>query len=148
MYVPVCLSVVNFYLSNNFWSTRNKQNNTVNFGWGKISRKCWQDISCGGNFHDTISIFFIKTYGFYFHVGGNFHEEDKSVKITPTRKFPRLQYHNLHLYSTEDSHSNSINEPYRQHSIMVKLFMSLVGNFIRILKVIILLPVYCSRTFN
>ena len=30
------------------------------FRWGKISRKCWQDISRGGNFHDTTPISFIK----------------------------------------------------------------------------------------
>ena len=43
------------------------------FCWGKISRKCWQDISRGGNFHDTTPITFIKVYKFYFRVGKNFH---------------------------------------------------------------------------
>ena len=65
------------------------------FHWRKISRKCWQDITLGSNFHDTIPISFIKAYGFYFSRGGNFREEDKSAKnakITPTRKIPRLQY--------------------------------------------------------
>ena len=38
------------------------------FRWGKISRKFWQDISCGDNFHDKIPISFIKAYGFYFHM--------------------------------------------------------------------------------
>ena len=66
------------------------------FRWGGISRKLWQDISLGGNFHDTTPISFIKAYGFYFLFsrGGNFREEDKNAKnanITPTRKFPRLQ---------------------------------------------------------
>ena len=68
------------------------------FRWGKISWKCWQDISRGGNFHDTAPFSFIKSYGFYFSRGGNFREEDqnaKIAKITPTRKFPRLQYSNL-----------------------------------------------------
>ena len=49
----------------------------------------------GKNVGDTTPISFIKAYGFYFRVDGNFREEDKSVKnvkITPTRKFPRLQY--------------------------------------------------------
>ena len=46
------------------------------FRWGKISQKCLQDISRGGNFHDTAPISFIKADGFYFHVGGNFREED------------------------------------------------------------------------
>ena len=32
--------------------------------------KCLQDISRGGNFHDTTPISFIKAYGFYFRVGG------------------------------------------------------------------------------
>ena len=36
------------------------------FCWGKISRKCWQDISRGSNFHVTTPISFIKVYGFYF----------------------------------------------------------------------------------
>ena len=37
----------------------------------------------------------MKVYGFYFRVGVIFCEEQKSTKnakITPTRKFPRLQY--------------------------------------------------------
>ena len=50
------------------------------FRWGKISRKCLQDISRGGNFRDTAHISFIKAYGFNFRVGGNFREEDKSAK--------------------------------------------------------------------
>ena len=65
------------------------------FRWGKISQKCWQDISRGGIFHETTTISFIKAYGFYFRVGVIFPEEDRSAKnakITPTRKFPRLQY--------------------------------------------------------
>ena len=64
------------------------------FRWGKISRKCWQDISHGGNFHDTTPISFIKVYGFYFRVGVIFAKKAKARKtrkITPTRKFPRLQ---------------------------------------------------------
>ena len=64
------------------------------FRWGKISRKCWQDISRGGNFHDSTPIFFIKAYGFNFRAGV-FREEyqsAKNAKISPTRKFPRLQY--------------------------------------------------------
>ena len=68
------------------------------FRWGKISRKCWQDISRGGYFHDTTPNSFIKVYGVFFSRGGNFREKDKSAKnakITPTRKFPRLQYSNL-----------------------------------------------------
>ena len=58
------------------------------FRWGKISRKCWQDISHGGNFHDTTCtpISFIKVYGFYFHVGVICAKKAKSRK---TRKFPR-----------------------------------------------------------
>ena len=65
------------------------------FRWGKISRKCWQDISRGGNFHDTAPISFIKAYGYNFRVGVIFAKKTKARKtrkITPTRKFPRLQY--------------------------------------------------------
>ena len=32
------------------------------FRSGRISRKCWQDISCRGNFHNTTPISFIKAY--------------------------------------------------------------------------------------
>ena len=63
--------------------------NVVIFWCGKISQKCWQDMSCRVNFHDTTLISFIKAYGFYFR------EEDKSAKnakINPTQKFPRLRY--------------------------------------------------------
>ena len=35
----------------------------------KISRNCWQNISRGGNFHNTTPISFMKAYGFYFRVG-------------------------------------------------------------------------------
>ena len=44
-----------------------KFDNTVNvviLDWGEISRKCWQDISHEGNFHETTPISFIKAYGF------------------------------------------------------------------------------------
>ena len=50
------------------------------FCWGKISRKCWQDLSCGGNFHYTFPISFIKAYGFYFRVGVIFAKKTKSQK--------------------------------------------------------------------
>ena len=65
------------------------------FRLGKISWKCWQVISHGGNFHDTTPISFTKAYWVYFSRWGNICKEDKSVKnskITPTRKFPSLQY--------------------------------------------------------
>ena len=65
------------------------------FRWGKISRKYWQDLSRGGNFHDTTHIFLIKSLWVLFSRGGNFREEGniaKNAKFTPTRKFPRLQY--------------------------------------------------------
>ena len=39
------------------------------FRWGQISRKCWQNISRGGNFHDTTPISCIKADRFYFRVG-------------------------------------------------------------------------------
>ena len=64
------------------------------FRWGKISRKCWQDISRGGNFHDTTHISFIKAYGFYFRVGVIF---TKNTKARKTRKLPPRE--NFHVYS-------------------------------------------------
>ena len=64
------------------------------FRWGKISRKSCQDISRGGNFHDTTLISFIKAYGFYFRVGVIFAKTTKSRK---TRKLPPRE--NFHVYS-------------------------------------------------
>ena len=64
------------------------------FRWGKISRKCWQDISRGGIFHDTNPISFIKVYGFYFRVGVIF---AKKAKARKTRKLP--PHENFHAYS-------------------------------------------------
>ena len=67
------------------------------FRWGKISRKHWQDISRGGNFHDTTPISFIKAHGFYFRVGVIF---AKTTKARKTRKLPPRE--NFHLYSMID----------------------------------------------
>ena len=64
------------------------------FRWGKISRNCSQDISRGGNFHDTTHISFIKAYGFYFRVGVIFAKMTKSRK---PRKLPPRE--NFHVYS-------------------------------------------------
>ena len=64
------------------------------FRGGKISRKCWQDISSGGNFHDTAPISFIKAYGFNFCVGEIF---AKKAKARKTRKLPPRE--NIHVYS-------------------------------------------------
>ena len=67
----------------------------VIFAGGKFREKCCQDLSGGGNFRDTSHISLIKSYGFLFSRGGNFRKEDniaKNTKITPTRKFPCLQY--------------------------------------------------------
>ena len=63
------------------------------FRWGKISRKCWQDVSFGGNFYDTTPISFIKAYGFYFHVGLIFMKKTKARK---KRKLPPRE--NFHVY--------------------------------------------------
>ena len=43
--------------------------NVVIFAGGNFSQKCWQDITRGGNFHDTSPVSFIKAYGFYFGMG-------------------------------------------------------------------------------
>ena len=64
------------------------------FRWGKISQKCWQDVSHGGNFHDTSPISFIKAYGFYFRVGVIFAKKTRARK---TRKLPPRE--NFHVYS-------------------------------------------------
>ena len=64
------------------------------FRWGKISRKYWQDVSRGGNFHDFTPSSFIKPYVFYFRVGVIFAKKTKSRK---TRKLPPRE--NFHVYS-------------------------------------------------
>ena len=53
----------------------------------KILWKCWQYVSRGGNFHDTSPISWIKSYECYFCLG-----RGQYLKITPTQKFPHLQY--------------------------------------------------------
>ena len=50
------------------------------FCLGKISRKCWRDISRGDNFHDNTTISFIKAYGFHFRVGVIFAKMTKAQK--------------------------------------------------------------------
>ena len=67
------------------------------FCWGKISRKCWQDISRGGNFHDTTPISFIKAYGFYFCVGVIFAKKTKMQKLPPRKN---LQYNVILLFTS------------------------------------------------
>ena len=64
------------------------------FHWGEISRKCWQDLSRGGNFHDISPISFIKSYGFNFPAGEIFAKNAISRK---TRKLPPRE--NFHVYS-------------------------------------------------
>ena len=64
------------------------------FRWGKISRKCCQDLSLGGNFRDSSQISLIKSYGFYFRVGEIFAKKTISRK---TRKLPPRE--NFHVYS-------------------------------------------------
>ena len=50
------------------------------FRWGKISRKRWQDMSRGGNFHDITHISFTQAYGFYFRMGVIFAKKTKARK--------------------------------------------------------------------
>ena len=68
------------------------------FLWGKISWKCLQDLSHGDYFHDNTPI----TYECYFRTGEIFAKESsitKNTKITPLRKFSRLQYMNfIYMY--------------------------------------------------
>ena len=64
------------------------------FRWGEISRKCWQDISQGGNFHETTPISFINAYGFYFRVGVISRRRKKREK---RENYPHA---NVHVYST------------------------------------------------
>ena len=64
--------------------------NVVIFAGGKISRKCWQDLSRGGNFHDISPISLLKSYGFYFPVGEVFAKKTisrKTWKLPPPENF-------------------------------------------------------------
>ena len=67
------------------------------FRWGKIQQKCWH-ISRGGNFNNNTPNFLHKGLWVLSSRGGNFPEKKnaKNTKITPTRKFPRLQYQVSH----------------------------------------------------
>ena len=69
-------------LNNYIWNNRANVSYTENV--------VWQDISHGGNFHDT-TISFITAYGFYFHIGVIF------AKKTIARKLPPRE--NFHIYS-------------------------------------------------
>ena len=66
------------------------------FRLGTISRKCWQDLSHGGNFHDISPISLTKSYGFYFSAGGGGgvgsrrRKNNKNAKITPHANFSML----------------------------------------------------------
>ena len=76
---------------------RHVQRNTVNvviFAGGKFRENIGKTF-CVGVISRYYSYFLHKGIWVLFSRGGNFREEDKSAKnakITPTRKFPRLQY--------------------------------------------------------
>ena len=57
------------------------------FAGVKFLQKCWQDISHGGNFHETTHISFILVYGFYFCVGVIFANKTKARKLTRHENF-------------------------------------------------------------
>ena len=91
--------------------------NVVIFAGGKFSRKRWQDISRGGNFHETTPFSFINAYRFYFRMGVIF------VK-TKTRKLPPCE--NLHVYSTENiSNCRHLS----LHAILCEYYMDLPHDF-------------------
>ena len=68
--------------------------NVVIFAGGKFSRKCWQDLSRGGNCYDSTHISLIKSYGLYFRVGEMF--VNKAISRKMRKLFPR---ENFHVYS-------------------------------------------------
>ena len=53
--------------------------------WGKISQKCWEDLSRRGNSHDTTPISFIKSYWFNYRAG------EISAKKTISQKTRKSQ---------------------------------------------------------
>ena len=67
----ILMFFLNAYITFNYFKIVLEYCQRDYFCWRKISRKCWQDISHGGNFHDTTvtHISFIKACGFYFRVG-------------------------------------------------------------------------------
>ena len=64
------------------------------FRWGEISQKGCQDLSRGGNFHDTTPISLIKSYELNFCAGEIF------AKKAISRKLP--QRNNFHVYSIHE----------------------------------------------
>ena len=72
--------------------------NEVIFAGGKFRENVGKTFSRGGNFHETTTISFIKAYGLYFCMGVIFANKTEVQKITPTRKFPCLQYWILNRY--------------------------------------------------
>ena len=79
------------------WYTKSMLSHTVNvffFRWGKISRKCWQDLLHGITFHDITSISLMKSCGFYLHAGEIFMKQ----AISPIMR-ELLPCENFHVYS-------------------------------------------------
>ena len=105
----------------------------VFFRWGKISQKCWQDISRGGNFHDTTPISFIKTYGFYFSLWVIFAKKRKARK---TRKLPPRE--NFHVYSMGFALKHNLQK------IELKILMSVCGYSRLVHENILLSGFYCK----
>ena len=72
----------------------------VYFPWGKMSRKCWQDLSRGGNLHDTCisMIFFIKSYDTCNHNKTNIPMSNYSHPLATADKARRcLKYNGCHF---------------------------------------------------
>ena len=70
--------------------------NMVIFAEGKFRR----DISCGGNFHDSTLISFIKAYGFYFRMEVIFAKKSKARKKKNTKTTPTRNFHAYNLLSS------------------------------------------------
>ena len=72
-------------IKHNFWYCKRGY-----FPWGKISRKCRQDISRGGNFHDTSPFFLHKGIWVLFSREGNFCEEAQKNR-QKRKNYPRTK---------------------------------------------------------
>ena len=93
------------------------------FRWGKISRKCWQDSSRGGNFHETTPISFINAYGCYFRVGVIF-----AKKNTKARKRENYPHAKISTFTVADTFSIFLLQLPHKFEQNIYIFTVPVGN--------------------
>ena len=66
------------------------------FHWEKISWKCLQELSHWGNCHDTSLFSVIKSYEFFFYVGGIFCKKKQYWKKCQNYPHPKISMFTVH----------------------------------------------------